>query len=106
MVTCTAIASAILQHSRQPHASQSGAETAYVIAENIDEHEPPLSRLEIGHGFKWAAGKRGKRAAEADDHQQPPARIYQDALGSPDDEEADNNAARNIDQKRAERKNW
>src|ERR1700686_4649730 len=106
MVTCTAIASAILQHSRQPHASQSGAETEYVIAENIDEHEPPLSMLEISHGFKCVAGKSGKRAAEADDHQKPQARIYQDELGNPDEEKADNNAARNIDQKRAERKNW
>src|SRR5712672_2803779 len=62
--------------------------------------------LEIGHRFECVTREGGKRTAEAHHHQNPPPRIYQYPLGSPDDKEADDKAACNVDQKRSVRKNW
>src|SRR5271168_1218926 len=104
MVTCTAIAFAILQHPGQSHASQSSAQAQQVVAENVGQHQPPLSRLKISHALERVAGESGERSTETDHHQQPPARIDQRALRSPNDEETYDEAARDIDEKRSVRK--
>src|SRR5712672_570588 len=62
--------------------------------------------LEIGHRFECVTREGGKRTAEAHHHQNPPPRIYQYPLGSPDDKEADDKAACKVDQKRSVGKNW
>src|SRR5580700_5224750 len=98
MVTCTAIASAILQHARHGHARQSSAEAKKIVAEDVGHHQSPLTFLEVSHGFEGVAGESSKRAAEADHHQQSPARVYERAFGRPDDEQAHDEAAHDVDE--------
>src|SRR5580700_7286222 len=103
MVTCTAIASAILQYTRHGHARQCAAEAKNIVAEDVGQHESPLPVLEVSHGFKSIARESSKRAAEADHYQQPPARVYKCPLRGPDDEQAHDEAAHNVDKERSVR---
>src|SRR5207244_11425361 len=59
---------------------------------------------EVRHGFESVAGESCKRAAEANHDQQAPARINQHAFAGPDDEEAHDQAAGDIDDECAVRK--
>jgi hypothetical protein len=63
-----------------------------------------LSLFEICHGLECVAGKRSERAAEANHHQQAPAGIDQYPLCGPDDEEAHEKAADDVNEKRSVRK--
>src|SRR6266853_2367146 len=103
MVTCTAIATAILQHSCHGDASQSSAEAEDIVGHNVHQHQPPLPLLEVGHGFEGVTGERCERSTEAHHHHEPPARINQHALGGPDYEEAHDEASDDVDEQRAVR---
>src|SRR5580700_6093080 len=98
MVTCTAMAFAILQHSRQRNARQSSAEAKNVVREHVGQHQSPLPVFKVGHGFESVARESGEGAAKTDHHQQPPSRIYQCALRGPDDKEAYDEAAHDVDE--------
>src|SRR5271165_210513 len=91
---------------RQRHAGERATEAEQVVAENIREHQTPLSLLEIGHCLVGVARERGERSAEADDDQQSPARIDQNSLRGPDHEESNDEAADDVDGQSSVRKNW
>src|ERR1035437_5509284 len=92
-----------LESPRQRHAGERAAQAEQIIAENVGQHQSPLTLLKICHVFERIAGKRRERAAEAHHYQQPPARVEQDALAGPDDEEAHDEAAHNVDDERSRR---
>src|SRR5438270_11984482 len=106
MVTCTAIAFVILQHPRHGHSRQSCAQTKNVVAENVDQHQSPLSLLEIGHSLESVAGEGCERSAKTDHHQQTPVRIDKNTFHRPDEKESDNKAAEDVDEECAVRKDW
>src|ERR1700730_11888788 len=95
---------AILQYPRQRHSYQRPGEAQKIVAEEVREHQQPLSLLEISHGLEGVAGKGRESAAEANYDQQTPARIDQYPLRGPDHEEADNHASRDIDHQGSVRK--
>src|SRR5208282_1253589 len=99
MVTCTAIAFAILQHPSQRHAGERSAQAQQVVAEDVGQQQGPLPLLEERHAFERVAGESRERSAEADHHKQPPARVEQHALTGPDYEEAHDEAAYDVDGK-------
>lgn len=45
----------ILQQTRRRHASDCGRDAEQIVAEYVDEHERPLSLLEVGDSFKSIA---------------------------------------------------
>src|SRR2546421_6092311 len=106
MVTCTAIASGILQHPRQCHAHEHRSEAQQIVAEDVRDHQRPLPLLKVGHGFECITGESSECAAESHHNQQAPARINEHAFGGPDDEEAHDQAADGIDDECAVRKYW
>src|ERR1700675_4313230 len=110
MVTCTAMAFVILQHglqhARQRHAGQGRAQAKNIVAEDVDQHQPPLSMIEVSHGFEGVAGERGERSAETDDHQQSPMGIDENALCRPNEKEPNYEAANDVDEERAVGKDW
>src|SRR4029077_8773988 len=55
----------------------------------------------ISHSLESVAGESGKRAAETDHHQQSPTRVYERAFRGPDDEEAHDEAAYDVDEERS-----
>src|SRR5260221_8522975 len=91
----------ILQYARQGHPREGCAQAEQVVAEYIHEHHPQLSVLKKRHRLIRVAGKSGERAAEAYDYKQSPARVDQYPLGRPDDEEAYDEAANDVDCQRA-----
>src|SRR5260370_27241047 len=113
MVICTAIAmptllrhsiTTALQPSRRGRSADDGRKTQNVVGQDVGSHQVPLALLHVGKGLKGVAGKGGKRSAKANGNNKTPARISQHALRGPDQEEAENQAARNIDDERAVRK--
>src|SRR5438046_8922143 len=106
MVTCTAMASGILQHPCQHHAREHRSEAQQIVAEGVRYHQRPLPLLKVGHGFECITGESSECAAESLHNQQAPARINEHAFGGPDDEEADDQAAGDIDDECAVRKYW
>ena len=64
-MTCTAMASGILQHPRQRHAGEHRSQAQQIVAEGVRDHQRPLPLLEVRHGFESVAGESCKRAAEA-----------------------------------------
>src|SRR5580765_4888105 len=103
MVTCTAIAFDILLYPRQCHTAERGGQAQQVVTDNVGKHQSPLSLFEIRHGLERIAGKGRERSAEANDYQQPPARVEQSAFGRPDHEEAHDEAAQDVDEERSDR---
>src|SRR6266478_2941622 len=106
MVTCTAMASGILQHPCQHHAREHRSEAQQIVAEGVRYHQRPLPLLKVGHGFECITGESSECAAESHHNQQAPARINEHAFAGPDDEEADDQAADDIDDECAVRKYW
>src|SRR5436190_10435905 len=60
--------------------------------------------FKVRHGFKRIAGRSCVCATETNHHKKPPARIEQHTLGGPDHKKAHDNAASDVDKKRAVRK--
>src|SRR5580698_8141053 len=54
--------------------------------------------FEVSHGLESIAGKSCERTAEADYYEQSPARIYERALGRPDNKEAYYATADDVDE--------
>src|SRR5438445_4389026 len=106
MVTCTAMASGILQHPCQHHAREHRSEAQQIVAEGVRYHQRPLPLLKVGHGFECITGESSECAAESHHNQQAPARINEHAFGGPDDEEADDQAAGDVDDEGAVREYW
>src|SRR5207245_10818432 len=106
MVTCTAMASGILQHPCQHHAREHRSEAQQIVAEGVRYHQRPLPLLKGGHGFERKTGESSECAAESHPNQQAPARINEHAFGGPDDEEADDQAAGDVDDEGAVREYW
>src|SRR5713226_2734483 len=113
MVICTAIPmptllrhsiTTALQPSRQGRSADDGRQTQNVVGQDVGRHQVPLALLHVGNGLKGVAGKGGKRSAKANGNKKTPARISQHALRGPYQEEAENQAAGNIDDERAVRK--
>src|SRR5579863_1652522 len=90
---------------RQRHPGQCSAEAEKIVAENVGQHQPPLTALEKGHAFEGVAGECRERTAEADHHQQPPSWIDENALRRPNHEKAYDKAAQDVDDQRAVGKN-
>ncbi len=103
-MTCTAMASGILQHPCQHHAREHRSEAQQIVAEGVRYHQRPLPLLKVGHGFECITGESSECAAESHHNQQAPARINEHAFAGPDDEEADDQAAGDIDDECAVRK--
>jgi len=62
-----------------------------------------VSLLKISHCFKCIAGKCGVRTAKADCYQQSPSWIHQYALRCPNQKEAQNQAAGDVDEECSKR---
>src|SRR5438132_9932771 len=67
---------------------------------------PYTTLFRSSHGFEGVAGEGGEWAAESHHNQQAPARINEHAFGGPDDEEADDQAAGDVDDEGAVREYW
>jgi hypothetical protein len=92
-----------LNHSRDPHTGQDRPKTKQVISKDVSSGDRPSSLLEIRHRFERVTGKCRERSAETDYYEQSPARIYDDALGRPDEKESGDKTADNVDEQRAKR---
>src|SRR5260370_42315819 len=90
-----------LDLSRGDRSADDGRKTQNVVGQDVGRHQVPLAVLHVGKGLKGVAGKGGKRSAKANGNKKTPARISQHALRGPDQEEAENQAAGNIDDERA-----
>ena len=100
-MTCTAMASVILQPPGQCGASKNSGEAEHIAEQNIGAQEQPLPLLKKGKALEGVAGKSRVRTAEADRDQQTPVRVEQDPLGRIDQEESQYEATREVDQERA-----
>ena|ERR1022692_765931 len=92
---------AILQAPGQGGASQYGGQAECVAGHDVDAGQEPLSLLHKRKAFEGITGESGVGTAEADDHQQPPARVEQYSFGGEDEKESDDEAAGDVNEQRA-----
>src|SRR5437588_7077565 len=77
------------------------SQTQQIVAHNVQGKQAPVPLLEVGHGLKCVAGKSRVRGAKANGDQPSPLGVDEDSLRGPNEKQAKDEAASDVDDQRA-----